>query len=146
MENELLTIERTYLAPISAVWKAITDKDEMKSWYFDLPEFKPEVGCVFQFWGGPAEDRQYKHICCITEVVPIKRISYSWQYEGYPGNTLVSFDLRETNGETTVKLTHEGLESFPADVPDLAKVNFVQGWTWIIGTSLKNYLENKVKP
>ena len=34
------------------VWKAITDKDEMKQWYFDLKDFKAEVGFEFQFLGG----------------------------------------------------------------------------------------------
>jgi uncharacterized protein YndB with AHSA1/START domain len=39
-------------APISKVWKTITDKDDMKKWYFDIAEFKPEVGFEFQFEGG----------------------------------------------------------------------------------------------
>ena len=30
----------------------------MKQWYFDLAEFKPEVGFKFQFMGG-TEDNQY---------------------------------------------------------------------------------------
>jgi hypothetical protein len=33
------------------------------------------------------------------------------------------------------------LETFPADYPDFAKKNFAEGWNWIIGTSLKDYLE-----
>jgi len=41
-------------APISKVWKAITDKDQMREWYFDLAEFKPRVGFKFQFEGGTA--------------------------------------------------------------------------------------------
>lgn len=144
MENTAFKIERTYRASISKVWEAITKKDEMKLWYFDLPEFKAEVGCEFQFWGGPAEDRQYKHLCRVEEVIPNQKIAYSWQYEGYAGNTLVSFNLSETAGQTTVTLTHEGLETFPPEEPDFAKQNFIDGWTWIIGTSLKEYLENKV--
>lgn len=144
MEKEVFIIEQTYPAPVASDWNALTDKNEMKLWYFDLPEFKPLVGCEFQFWGGPAEDRQYKHLCRVEEVIPNKKIAYSWRYEGYPGNTLVSFELSGTDTGTRLKLTHEGLESFPSDVPDLARENFVQGWTWIIGTSLKNFIENNV--
>ncbi|HAX49745.1 MAG TPA: SRPBCC domain-containing protein, partial [Bacteroidetes bacterium] len=44
-------------APISKVWKAITDKDQMREWYFDLAEFKPRVGFKFQFEGG-TEDKK----------------------------------------------------------------------------------------
>lgn len=141
MENEAYVIEQTYQAPASHVWKAITDKDEMKLWYFDLPEFKPEVGTEFRFMGGPAEDRQYQHICQVTEVIPDQKIAYSWRYDGYEGNTLVTFELFDEGGQTRLKLTHEGLETFPADNPDFAKENFAEGWTWIIGTSLKEYLQ-----
>ena len=141
MENSAFVIERTYQAPTSLVWEAITNKDEMKLWYFDLPEFKPLVGCEFQFMGGPAEDRQYKHICQVTEVIPNKKLAYSWRYDGYQGNTLVTFELFDEGDQTKLKLTHEGLETFPADNPDLAKENFVIGWNWLIGTSLMEFLE-----
>jgi uncharacterized protein YndB with AHSA1/START domain len=47
MENDPFVIERTYNAPIAKVWKALTDKNDMKQWYFDLSEFKPEVGFEF---------------------------------------------------------------------------------------------------
>ena len=141
MGNEAYFIERIYQAPISVVWKAITDRDQMKLWYFDLTEFIPEVGCEFQFMGGPAEDRQYQHICKVTEVIPDQKIAYSWRYDGYPGNSLVAFELYDEGDQTSLKLTHEGLETFPANNPDFAKKNFAEGWNWIIGTSLKDYLE-----
>lgn len=144
MKNDVFIIEEVYPAPVHTVWKALTDKDEMKVWYFDLPDFRPEVGCEFQFWGGPAEDRQYHHICRVTEVVADKKIAYTWRYEGHQGNTLVTFELFDEGLQTKLKLTHEGLDTFPADNPDLAKTNFVQGWTWIIGTALKEYLEKTV--
>ena len=47
-----IVIERTFNAAVSVVWNAITDKDQMKQWYFDLPDFKPVMGLEFQFWGG----------------------------------------------------------------------------------------------
>lgn len=40
-----------------------------------------------------------------------------------------------------MKLTHEGLESFPK-IPAFAKTNFMQGWTHLIGLSLKEHVEN----
>ena len=143
MENEAFVIEQTYQASLAGVWKAITDKDEMKLWYFDLPEFTPEVGSEFRFMGGPSEDRQYQHICKVTEVVQGKKIAYSWRYEGYEGITLVTFALFDEGNQTKLKLTHEGLETFPAENPDFAKENFAVGWTWIVGTSLKEFLEKK---
>jgi len=139
--NGTFEIERTYPVTTARVWKAITDKDEMKLWYFDLPEFRPEVGFEFQFIGGPAEDRQYLHICKITEAVPGKKLAHSWKYDGYEGNTLVTFELFDEGGKTRLKLTHQGLETFPASNPDFSKENFAEGWTWIIGTALKEFLD-----
>jgi len=143
MENRAFVIEQTYQAPNSLVWEAISNKDEMRLWYFDLPEFKPLVGCEFRFMGGPSEERQYKHICQVTEVLPDKKIAYTWRYDGYEGNTLVTFELFNEDGQTRLKLTHEGLETFPADNPDFARENFSVGWTWLIGTSLKEFLAKK---
>jgi uncharacterized protein YndB with AHSA1/START domain len=141
METGTFTIEETYPATAAQVWKAITDKDQMKVWYFDLAEFKPEVGFEFRFWGGPAEDRQYLHICRITEVIPEKKLVHSWEYDGYTGSTLVSFELfEETQNRTRLKLTHQGLDTFPKENSDFAQSNFLEGWTFLIGTSLKNFL------
>ncbi|MBA4058247.1 MAG: SRPBCC domain-containing protein [Marivirga sp.] len=135
-------IEWTYKAPLQRVWKALTDRTEMKQWYFDLPEFKPQVGFEFTFMGG-TENNQYKHICKITEVIPEKKIAYSWVYDGYAGYSVVTFELFDEGNETRLKLTHDGLESFPPSNPDLAKERFAEGWTEIIGTSLKEFLEKK---
>lgn len=142
MKNEPLVLERTFNAPIERVWKAITDKDNMKQWYFNLEEFRPEVGFEFQFTGG-AEDKPYLHLCKVTEVVEGRKLTYSWRYDGYGGNSFVTFELFPEGDKTRLKLTHAGLETFPADNPDLAKENFVAGWNEIIGTHLKAYLEGK---
>jgi len=140
MKTEPFVKEITLNAPASKVWKAISDKDEMKQWYFDLPEFKAEIGFEFQFYGGE-EDKLYLHLCKVTEVIPGKKLTYSWRYDGYSGISFVTFELFEEGNKTRLKLTHAGLESFPADNPDLARKNFEMGWNQIIGESLKNYLE-----
>jgi len=143
MANQPIIIEQLYFASAEKIWKALTDKAAMKQWYFDFQEFRPEPGFEFRFWGGPTEDRRYLHICRITEVSAEKKLAYSWRYEGYEGNTLVSFELFEEGSQTRLKLTHEGIETFPADEPDFARENFMEGWTWIICTSLKEFLTQK---
>jgi len=52
MKAEPFVIERTYNAPVSKVWEAITDHTKMQEWYFKLADFKPEVGFKFTFEGG----------------------------------------------------------------------------------------------
>ena len=142
MKNEPLVIERTLNAPADMVWKAITSKDQMRKWYFDVSDFKPELGFEFQFKGGN-EDRVYVHLCRVTEVVAGKKLQYSWRYQGYEGNSFVTFELFAEGDKTRLRLTHEGVESFSANGADFARTNFEQGWNHIIGTSLKEFVEKE---
>jgi uncharacterized protein YndB with AHSA1/START domain len=142
MESRPVLIERVFNAPVQVVWQAITDKELMKQWYFDLADFKPEIGFEFRFLGGEEGGHQYLHICTITEVIPGRRIKYSWRYEGYEGISYVSFELTSERNGTRLILSHEGLESFPQNISDFKKENFVEGWTQLIGTALKEFLEH----
>ena len=141
MSQEPIIVERTFNAPVSKVWNAITNKEEMKKWYFDLIEFKAEEGFRFDFMGGPSPEKQYRHLCEVVEVEPMEKLVYSWRYEGHAGNSFVSFELFETGDQTLLRLTHTGVDSFPEDNPDLAVENFIQGWNEIVHKNLKKYLE-----
>ena len=140
--NAPFVIERTLNAPVEKVWKALTDKDEMKKWYFDLDAFKAEKGFNFQFTGQGHKGEQYLHLCEVMEVVPKQKLMYSWRYDGLEGNSFVTFELSPDGNKTKLKLTHAGLETFPKDNPDFAKESFSKGWTELIGTLLPKYLEN----
>jgi uncharacterized protein YndB with AHSA1/START domain len=143
MTSTALVIEKTLNAPVTRIWKAITEKDEMKHWYFDLEAFEPRVGFNFHFYGETEDKTRYLHLCEITEVIPGKKLTYSWRYENDPGISFVSFELIPEGDKTRVKLTHEGLETFSRDNPDFAASNFEQGWNEIIGSNLKNYVEKQ---
>ena len=143
MKNpEPIIVEQTFQVSAGKVWQALTDKEQMKHWYFHLKEFVPEVGFEFQFEGGD-ENRTYLHLCRITEMIPGSKLAYSWRYEGYSGNSLVTFELYPEGEKNRLKLTHSGLETFPEDEPALARENFITGWNHIIGTSLRNFLEKR---
>lgn len=143
MNTTPIRIERTYNASPARVWQALTDKSQMKEWYFDLDEFRPEPGFEFSFYGQGHKGEQYLHRCKVLEAVPLQKLSYSWTYEGYEGYSVVTFRLFEENGGTRLFLTHEGLETFPANNPDFAAQSFSDGWTYITGAALKEYLEKK---
>ena len=135
-------IERTFNAPVARVWKALTDADEMRSWYFDLKEFKPEVGFEFEFIV-EHKGMKYHHLCKITEVIPQKKLAYTWRYKGHEGDSLVTFELfADDDNKTRLILTHEGLETFPR-TPAYARKKFEAGWTEIIGSELKQFVEGK---
>jgi uncharacterized protein YndB with AHSA1/START domain len=140
MNTEPFVIERTYNAPIEKVWQAITNREQMEQWYFKLKEFKPEVGFMFEFEGG-SKEKIYLHRCEITEVIPNKKLTHSWAYVDYPGKSFVTWELFDEDGQTRVKLTHKGLETFDQHNKDFAATSFEKGWTHIVGTSLKAYVE-----
>src|SRR5439155_7949388 len=45
--SDAVVVERTFKAPVARVWQALTDVEQMRQWYFDLKEFKPQVGLEF---------------------------------------------------------------------------------------------------
>ena len=140
VEKIPFTIERAFDAPVALVWRAITTPEDMSRWYFDMENFKPEVGCEFRFVV-EHEGSVHDHRCKITEVIPQKKIAYTWRFEGREGNSHVTFELFTEGEKTKLKLKHEGLETF-AKTSSLARKNFVRGWTQLIGTSLKDFVEN----
>jgi len=146
MKNEQVVVERTYNAPVKSVWEAITNIEKMQQWYFPmLEEFEPEVGFETRF-DVTTPDKVYGHIWKIKEVIPFKKISYEWKFGGYPGDSVVSWELFPDGEGTRLVLTHTGVETFRVDLhPDLAINNFVAGWTDFIGTKLREYVEEQTE-
>ena len=142
MESAPIIKETTVDAPIEKVWKALTVPAEMKKWYFDIPGFKPVVGHAFEFIAGD-DKTKYRHLCKVKEVVIEKKIAYTWTYENFNADSLVTFELFEAGGnaKTRVRLTHQGVEKFQTNDPNFRRESFDAGWTEIVGKQLKKYVE-----
>jgi len=137
---EAIVIDRTLNAPVARVWEALNDVDQIRHWYFDLKEFKPKAGFEFEFVV-EHEGHNYHHLCRVTEVIPQRKLAYTWRYKGERGDSLVTFELFAEGEKTRLKLTHTGIETFPK-TPAYARKNFEAGWTGI-ATELENFLEGK---
>ncbi len=138
-----IVVEHTFNAPIAVVWKAITDKDQMRQWFFEtITDFEPEVGFETQF-NVRVEDRDYPHQWKVTDVVPGRRIAYNWRYGGYAGNSSVTWELSETPSGTKLKFSHKGIETFPQDNPDFSRESGQAGWDYFLRESLKTFLERQ---
>ena len=137
-----LILERTFDAPIAEVWKAITGKEEMRQWYFDIKAFKPEVGFEFTFTA-EHEDKKYVHYCRVTDVIPGRRLAYTWRHRNIPGISLLTFELSPEGGKTKLRLTHEGLENFANAGPDFTRGSYTQGWTYFMDKALKEFLARR---
>ena len=142
IQNQTLTeplVKEVILdAPVSRVWQALTNKDELKQWCFEMNAFKPEVGFEFQFFG-EKDGHKYLHLCKVLEAEPEKKMKWLWSYDNVPGDTYVTFELFPQGEKTKLRLTHEGLEKLPQD-ENYARTNFAAGWDSILGKSLPKFL------
>jgi len=144
MEQNTISLEETFNAPVEKVWQAITDIDQLKIWYFDFPEFKPEVGFEFQFYGQGQGGEKFLHLCKVIEVEFEKKLQYSWRYDGFEGISFLTFELFPQDEKTILNFSHVGLATFPRNNPDFSIESFTQGWTQLLKSSLKNFVENGV--
>jgi uncharacterized protein YndB with AHSA1/START domain len=145
METDPVIKQVTLNASGEKVWRAITDKEEMKGWYFTIEEFRAEPGFQFKMYG-EKKGVKFPISCTVKEAQPGEKLSYTWSYDDFPAETLVTFELNGKGEQTELRLTHQGLENIPPEHRDVSKQNHIDGWDFIIGTSLKQYLEKESGP
>jgi uncharacterized protein YndB with AHSA1/START domain len=141
-EQQSIVIEQIIDAPSDKVWKALTDIKALSKWAPFFSDFKPEIGFETRFKLGASEERQYTHICKVTEVEDGRKLTYGWRYDGYPGDSYVTFTLVPEQNHTNLKIKYKITEPFPADNPDFSPENFAQGFTYTLNT-LKEFVENE---
>lgn len=133
-----ITVQYTINASAEKIWKALTDKNEMKSWYFDIQDFALEIGKEFNFFE-PGGENKYHHQGEILEIISNQKLKHTWSYPDFSAlKTIVTWELFPEDGQTLVKLTHENIENFKDLGDGFSRDNFTQGWNTILGQSLKN--------
>jgi uncharacterized protein YndB with AHSA1/START domain len=138
--NQPIIVEQIFRKSKEQVWKAITDPDEMREWFFEnMPNFIPEVGFATKF-NVNAGERQFMHIWKITEVTPYEKIVYNWKYENLEGNAFVKFEIFEQGSQILLRLTNIGLETFPQDIPEFTRESCTGGWQYFINQRLNEFL------
>jgi len=138
-----IVVEQTFNVSIGELWSAITELNQMSQWYFqNIEAFDPKVGFETRFVI-ENEGRSFPHLWKITEAEPLRKITYNWKYEGYPGDSFVTFELFGEGENTRLKLTHTITESFPNDIPEFTRESCIGGWNYFIRQSLKDYLKSK---
>ena len=110
-----VVIKRTYDAPIEEVYKAISDPKELEKWMAPdpltskVPKFEAKVGSDFrvEMYG---DKEPHIGIGEIKEVVPGKKISMTWNWEGAPTNpnSVLTLELQPKGDKTELTLTHSG--------------------------------------
>lgn len=144
--NDSLKFVESYSASPKEVWKAITDKVQMKQWYFDSYDFKLKVDTIFNFDGQGNDNKIYQHRCKIKEIIPYKKLQHTWTYPNHSkGESILTWEIIPRGSKTEVILTHEGIENFADAGKDFTNENFKAGWKEILGQSLKQFLKNRTQ-
>lgn len=140
MDNSPIIVEQIYSKSIDQVWEAITEASQMRQWFFDnIPEFEAKVGFETRFLvKAPSND--FLHIWKVTEVKPLKTLTYTWEFEGFEGNSYTTWELFDEGESTRLKLTAIVTESYPQNIPEFKRESGVAGWNYFLGQALKAYL------
>lgn len=142
-ENQPIVVEQDFDVSPDLLWQAITQHSQMVQWFFDnIPAFEPEVGFQTQFAVSTGE-REFHHLWTITEAIPGRKIVYDWRYQDLPGVGKVTFEVFPTDNGSRLRVTNEGLETFPQDVPEFARESCVGGWQYFIQGNLQKHLACK---
>ena len=135
-------VEQLFKKPVNLVWKAITELDQMRLWYFDnIPDFKAEIGFTTQF-NVKAPSRDFLHIWKVTEVIPQKKITYNWTFKDCDGSGDVTFELFEQNSQTLLRLTNIVIEDFDDAIPEFRRESCLAGWNYFIKDRLVSFINN----
>jgi uncharacterized protein YndB with AHSA1/START domain len=99
--------------PPEAVWEYLTKPELMEQWLMKN-DFQPIVGVDFQFRTNPIPGLDFDGIfyCKVLEIVPFKKLSYSWKSGPGEGeitlDSVVVWKLQPTDKGTELFLEHSG--------------------------------------
>jgi uncharacterized protein YndB with AHSA1/START domain len=99
--------------PTEIVWEYLTKPELMEQWLMKN-DFQPIVGLDFQFRTNPIPSLDFDGIfyCKVLEIVPFKKLSYSWNSGPGEGkitlDSIVIWKLEATDKGTELFLEHSG--------------------------------------
>ena len=137
-------------APVSRVWRALTDYREFGEWFrvkLDGPFVPGEVSTGHITWPG------YEHLkweAVVQEMDPEQYFSYTWHPYAMDPNldysletpTLVEFRLEKTANGTLLVVTESGFDDIPAERRDEAFRKNDGGWAQQV-KNIETYVAEK---
>ncbi len=140
-----LTLERIIQAPCGLVFNAWTDPKQMVQWW--SPEDVKCLSVTADLKIGGAyrihmlsDEGDHIAIGKYREIVPNKRLQFTWQWEHYAmADSMVTVEFEDLSKIPRLTLTHAGLPD-AEDVPD-----HKSGWTSALDKFARLMAENKIK-
>ncbi|WP_437921356.1 SRPBCC family protein [Sphingobacterium sp. LRF_L2] len=142
IEPAPILVERTYSASPQSIWEALTEKDKLAIWYFEIPNFELQKGAEFDFYESKGGNNFHYRIK-ILEFKPRELLRYSWSHPSESkGSSIVTWYLTPRGNATAVRIVHEGIENFSDAGEFFGRARFEKGWDIILGSSLAHFLED----
>lgn len=141
MTSITLNTSLTINAPASLVWKALTDTEIVKKYFFGTEQQSDWQKGSDIIWTGAWEGKTYRDHGKILDIVPGSYLKYSyWSSmsnlpdvaENYQN---VSYNLSETDGVTTFQITQDNVKD------EASKEHSESNWQHIFG-EMKRMVEN----
>lgn len=133
-----IQITKTIAAPPEAVFRALTDAEELARWFPTSADSDARTGGTFEYrfeFADPAMNHTYGGE--YEDVTANERLRFPWKGGSSP--TTVEYTLRPSGEGTELRLAHtgwgEGAEW------DESRSNHEQGWGFFLG-NLQSYLES----
>lgn len=135
-EIQDIVLDEIFPHKVETIWRSLTTADLIGRWLMPPEGFAAVEGNDFTFKTRPAGAWDGTIRCRVLEVVPDRRLSYSWK-GGDDGNagygsrldTVVTWTLMPVEAGTRVRLVHSGFET-PRN--DMAYRNMSDGWTKVV--------------
>jgi uncharacterized protein YndB with AHSA1/START domain len=133
---KIIKKEIVIYAPAAKVWEHITDSKKIAGW-FHTNNFEARVGAVFTI---ECHSEDGKVFGVVKEIVPQKKLVYTFQSKVTKVETLVTITLASEGKSTRLTLIHSGWDALPPDQQNISD-EFESGW----GGFLKNLQETAGK-
>jgi uncharacterized protein YndB with AHSA1/START domain len=122
MSGQTLHIERTFPAPAEAVFEAWTSEEVLRRWFhaehdWETPQAQVDLrlgGAVRVVMRDPRGGKEVGGGGHYTEIDPPSRLAFTWAWDDEPEQMLIELEFEETDGATTVRMTHSGLRDAEA--------------------------------
>ena len=98
------------------VFKKISDEEELKKWWVDVPvlELKQGGKMLFRFLKENSEMLEQDYVVQgnVIQIEPEKKLVYTWKPVDDPNfpNSVVDWTIEQIDSNTKITLTHSGLQ------------------------------------
>src|SRR4051794_15824192 len=118
--ERVLRIERTFTAPIQAVFDAWTSGEVLRRWLHGMPGWETPIaevdlrvgGQIRVVMRGPSDGAESGAVGEYTEIDRPRRLVFTWVWDDDPSHPqMIELEFSEQDGETTVVMFNSGIST-----------------------------------